>query len=922
MLSGHRCLPLLILQLALGAVCVFGRGFCAIDPASRVESGHCRFLMGARMRLSVRRVNVAVVLALAIGFLISWQIGSLDTERRRSEARAKVVSEMATRRARLEGVFQSSFSATEGMVHLIAYQGGISREAFAALTSQILSEHPAIRHLALAPDNVVRMVYPLPGNESLLGFDYRSIPAQWQTVERSRELRKPLLAGPVQLVQGGRALIIRTPVFSARPRDSQTQERYWGTLANVIRLETLLEIGGIDNRQLTLALRGRDALGKDGALIYGSSETFDQQPVVMDIDVPGGHWQMAGMPIGGWPVQSPMLSSYFLFGMMNTLLLAAIVGLLVRRRELMRLRNQALMREVAERRLAERALSESEARFRRLFESSPDPVWIIDDGCFIACNNAAANALGYLSSEMLLNRTLADVSPPTQDSGETSKARAEHMMASARSQGTYRFEWCLQHTAGRVFPTEMTLSAVTLQGRDALYCVWRDISTLKRDQAELVRLAHYDGLTGLPNRILLLDRLSHAIEHARRQKTSVGLLVLDLDGFKTVNDSLGHPVGDRLLEQVSTRIQACVRADDTVARLGGDEFAIVMGDLHAGHEVVDVVRKVLDAVEVPFDIDGAGALVTSSVGIAIFPDDAESCDELIRNADTAMYGAKEGGRNTYRFYQRSMTQLAQSRLYLEQALRRALQQNELEVWYQPQISLQDGACVGVEALVRWRDPVRGLVSPAEFIPLAEQSGLIVPIGEQVFELACQAVARWREAGLGFGRLGVNVAGAQITRSDFVGMVSDTLHRHGLPASLFSVEVTETLLMENMERAIEVLEALKVTGMTTAIDDFGTGYSSLEYLKRLPIDILKIDRTFVRDVPGDEQDMAITRAIVALGHTLGFQVIAEGVETEAQEAFLRSEGCHEGQGFLYAKPLPEPELVAWLQAHQVVRAVVT
>ena len=866
------------------------------------------------MQRTTQRVNRSIIIALLVGFGLSWQFGRLDAERDHSEARARVVSELATIRARLEGVFKASFSATEGLVYLISHQGSISQELFDALCRQIITEHPTIRNVALAPDNVVRMVYPLKGNEAVLGFRYVTVAEQWQTVEQARRLRKPLLAGPVDLVQGGRALIIRTPVFLTRERDSSGNGRYWGTLPTVVKLDALLEAGGVTSTgALELALRGKDAQGEEGALIHGRVTTFANDPVIMDVEVPGGRWQLAGTPRGGWPQAQAFTSLYFLAGCFNSLLLAGVIGLLVRRRELMRERNVELLRDVEERRQSERALTESEQRFRRMFESSPDPAWLIEDGLFTSCNSVAAFALGFTRADELLGRSALELSPPEQPDGEASDARMPRMMGLARIQGTHRFEWVFRHQSGRIFPAEMTLSAITLQGRPALYCVWRDISALKRTQAELEHMAHYDALTGLPNRLLFMDRLTRAIERAQRYRQQAAVLLLDLDGFKTVNDSLGHPVGDQLLALVAERLKMHVRVEDTVARFGGDEFAVVLGGLTDGNDAIEVVRKILDAIEVPFAIEGVASLVTASIGIAVYPADGTHRDDLIRNADAAMYGAKEAGRNTYRFYQASMTREAQGRLYLEQALRRALRQNELEVWYQPQIRLTDGACVGVEALVRWRDPQKGLISPAEFIPLAERTGLIVPLGERVIDQVCLAVQRWQLRGLSFGRVSVNVAGAQIARSDFVATLRDCLQRYGLSASAFAIEVTETLLMENMDRAIEVLDEIKRLGVKTAIDDFGTGYSSLAYLKRLPIDTLKIDRAFVQDIPEDAYDKAITRTIIAMGHTLGFTVIAEGVETAEQVAFLSAEGCDEGQGYHFSKPLPEAAFEQWLAA---------
>lgn len=866
------------------------------------------------MQRTNQRVKQSVIIALVVGIGLSWQFGRLDVERDRSESQARVVLELATIRSRLEGVFKASFSATEGLVHLIAYQGTISQEVFDALASQVLAEHSTFRSIAASPDNVIRMVYPLKGNEPALNFSYITVPEQWQTVELARRQRNPLLAGPVELVQGGRALVIRNPVFLTKEKDASGMGRYWGGISSVVKLDTLFEQAGVTQQTtLDLTVRGKDAQGAKGALVFGDPAIFDNTPVVMDVEVPGGRWQIAAIPKGGWPRMALIASPYFIIGCFNSILLAGVVGMVVRRRELMRARNTELMREVEERRQAEQALSESEQRFRKMFESSPDPAWLIEDGRFTSCNSMAAVALGFARASDLLGLTAVDLSPVEQDNGEASDARMQRMMGLARIQGTHRFEWTFRHQSGRTFPAELTLSGITVQTRPALYCLWRDISALKRTQAELEHMAHYDALTGLPNRLLFRDRLDRAMERAQRYRHQIAVLLLDLDGFKTVNDSLGHPVGDKLLALVAERLKAHVRVEDTVARLGGDEFAVVLGNLADGKDAIEVVRKILDAIEIPFTIDGVASLVTTSIGIAVFPIDGTHRDDLIRNADAAMYGAKESGRNTYRYYQSSMTREAQGRLYLEQALRRALHQGELEVWYQPQVRLSDGVCVGVEALVRWRDPEKGMVSPADFIPMAERTGLIVPLGEYVFDQVCQATKAWHQAGLSFGRVSVNVAGAQIVRSDFAVTVKRCLEQYSLPASDFSIEVTETLLMENMDRAIEVLDQIKGLGLKTAIDDFGTGYSSLAYLKRLPIDTLKIDRAFVQDIPDDAYDQAITRTIIAMGHTLGFKVVAEGVETAEQVAFLCAEGCDEGQGYYFSKPLPAKEFEQWLVA---------
>jgi diguanylate cyclase (GGDEF)-like protein len=388
--------------------------------------------------------------------------------------------------------------------------------------------------------------------------------------------------------------------------------------------------------------------------------------------------------------------------------------------------------------------------------------------------------------------------------------------------------------------------------------------------------------------------------------------VLDLDGFKTVNDSLGHSMGDLLLQQAATRFLSCVRSEDTVSRLGGDEFALILNNLTDPTDAIIIAKKLLWSLQEPFDLKGTSTLLTASIGISVAPHDSETPEQLLRQADTAMYGAKEGGRNDYRFYQPEMTLRAQERLNSERFLRRAVLNHEFEVWYQPKINLSNNEVEGAEALIRWCDPLLGLVPPADFIPLAESTGLIIQIGEQVIDMVCSDIRRWTDLHIPHGVIAVNVAALQIDRSDYVETIMSALEEYDLPANVLEVEVTESLMMASPAHSKEVLSTLQRLGITTAIDDFGTGYSSLAYLKLLPINSLKIDRTFVSDLPHDKSDVAITKTIVELGHALGFKIIAEGVETEEQNRFLKKIGCDQGQGYFYGRPMPTLEFELWLK----------
>mgnify|MGYP004499068589 CR=1 FL=1 len=434
-----------------------------------------------------------------------------------------------------------------------------------------------------------------------------------------------------------------------------------------------------------------------------------------------------------------------------------------------------------------------------------------------------------------------------------------------------------------------------------------------RSAREAEHLAGHDPLTGLPNRRLLLDRLAVALAQGRRSGHRLAVLFVDLDRFKVINDSLGHATGDALLRQVGERLRAAVREEDTLARLGGDEFVLLLPRMDAPQGAGEVARAVLDALREPFRVGGRELFVTASAGISVAPDDGADGETLLRHADIAMYRGKQTRGDCYRFFTLEMNRRARERLETESALRRALAGDELELAYQPVADLRTGRACAVEALVRWRHPELGLLGPAEFLEVAEATGLIVPLGTWVLRTACGEARRWREAGHEL-RLLVNLSVRQFQEPDLVRQVRETLAREGLPPELLELEITESVAMRDTAASEEVLGGLRSVGVRLSIDDFGTGYSSLEYLRRFPIHTLKVDRTFVRDVQTDEGDAAIVSAVVAMAHRLGLTVIAEGVEHPGQLDFLRGLGCDAAQGFFISRPLPAGALDAWLAEH--------
>jgi diguanylate cyclase (GGDEF)-like protein/PAS domain S-box-containing protein len=554
-----------------------------------------------------------------------------------------------------------------------------------------------------------------------------------------------------------------------------------------------------------------------------------------------------------------------------------------------------------------------------VFQSSGEAIVISDANLRIVTVNPAFTSITGYTPQEAEGHTLYDLSR-----GVRSPEHDREILHEVQRCGYWQGEVWDRRKSGDSYPKWLTLSAVRdAGGRIANYIeIFSDISERKEREERVRHLAHHDALTGLPNRVLLTDRIAQTIALAQRNETLAAVMFLDLDRFKNVNDSLGHSAGDKLLQEVAARLKSAMRGSDTVARLGGDEFVIVMPDAADQAAIAVAARKVLEAVGRPYSVDGHELVSTPSLGIAVYPADGGDVETLLRNADAAMYHAKESGRNNYQFFTQDMNARAVERLSLERSLRRALERDELRLHFQPQYEVATGSIVGVEALIRWEHPEQGLISPGRFMPFAEESGLILPIGAWVLERACWQNCEWQRQGLPAVRMSVNISALQFRQAGFADTVRHALEKSGLDARFLELEVTESVIMHEAERVTDTLAELKRMGLELAIDDFGTGYSSLSYLKRFPIDRLKIDQSFVRDIQSDGEDAAIIGAIIGLTRNLGLRTIAEGVETPEQLAFLREQGCDEVQGYLLSRPVP-PEACAQLlkdgKGTQVLRA---
>lgn len=549
-------------------------------------------------------------------------------------------------------------------------------------------------------------------------------------------------------------------------------------------------------------------------------------------------------------------------------------------------------------------------RLASILEVAPDLVsTMAPDGALHYLNGAGRRMLGLDTDADLTGRHLRDLFP---------EHVTEHLLLDAFPvacrEGFWSGETFLGSAGGAV---QIPLSQVVLAHRDEsggidyLSTIARDISERKRFEAELQHQATHDRLTDLPNRFLLADRLVAELAHVRRHGGHAAVMFLDLDNFKRVNDSLGHPVGDAVLQQVAARLQACLRPTDTVARHGGDEFTVAVGGLSRVEDVLAVLRKIRVAFEPPVSAGTQDVFVTFSIGIALYPHDGDTVEDLLRNADTAMYRAKSGGRNQYRFFAPDMNSRGHELLALDADLRRALERNQFELFYQPQVNLESGRVVAVEALIRWRHPERGLVSPADFLPQLEDSGLIVQVGEWVLRRACIDARPWRDSLLSPLRVSVNVSPLQFADPELPVTVARVLAEEGTLQGGVEIEITENLMMRDLVLTGATLRALKALGISVAIDDFGIGYSSLSYLKNFPLNVLKIDQSFIRDLSEDASAAIIVEASISLGHKLGLAVVAEGVETRAQLDFLRAQGCDAAQGYYFSRPVPASEIPALL-----------
>ena len=838
---------------------------------------------------------VFVLSALAASILI-WR----ENQQGLAEVRARAADLASDHAQTLQRDIERALSATYAIAALIRQRQGDVRD-FEAVATQMLPFYPGIAALGLAPGGVIKNVVPLAGNEKSLGFDQLNDIAQNKEAIKARDTGVLTLAGPVKLAQGGMGIVGRLPVFL---NDEHAQEVFWGFTYVTLRFPDALA-----SARLPLLIKRGYAYelwrtipdtGERQSIEVSGPAALDA-PVERTLDLPNGQWTLSVAPIGGWD-ESGRIGFKAVVGLLLSLLMAYLAWLLYE----MRVRDQRLEVQVNER-TAE--ILATQRQLQATLSAIPDPLFELGlDGRYYSAHSSRTELLA-LPVKDLIGKTLTQVLPPNacqvllealQEAHENECSVGKQIKVPLDN-GMHWFELSVARKSA-------------LPGEEPRFLVLcRDITESKKAERQIRLLAHFDSLTGLPNRVLLTDRCNLALSAAQRNGTPLALMFLDLDHFKHVNDSLGHRVGDELLIILAGRLKGAVREQDTVSRLGGDEFIFVLPETDATG-AAHVAEKLLQSALLAFEIAPHELTVTPSIGIALFPSDGSDFDTLSRCADAAMYRAKQDGRNGYRFFTSEMQARSERTLTLENALRRALDRDQLRLHYQPQVSLATGAVVGAEALLRWNHPELGQVSPAEFIPVAESCGLILPIGEWVLRTAVQQFKAWMDAGMAPITISVNLSSVQFRHADLPELVSTILDEARLPPHLLELELTEGVAMTDPLGAIAVMNNLHERGVRMSIDDFGTGYSSLSYLKKFQIYKVKIDQSFVRDITEDADDRAIVGAIISMASSLGMQTIAEGVETEGQLEFLREKGCTEVQGYYFSRPLPTEQFELFMQEH--------
>lgn len=807
-----------------------------------------------------------------------------------------------------------SLSVTYALSAVVA-QGHGHVDHFEQLCQRMLSAYGGISNLQIAPGGVVSDIVPLAGNEKAIGHNLLEDTARNKEARLAMSTRQLTLAGPFELVQGGMAVVGRLPVY-LEPQARSDGPEFWGFTIALIRIQDLLASSRLDQLgqqgyQYQLWRIHPDTGQRQMIASEGSLQMV--QPVETRIEVPNGQWMLSIAPVEGWyPPQAHLLG--LIAATLAALLLAGLTRHLLqspirlrrevaaRTRELSEA-NQSLAHEIEQSKEREKQLNLAAS----VFTHAREAIAITDPfGVVVEINQTFTRITGYPRDEVLGQNIRI------LQSGRQGKAFYAAMWQALISTGHWTGEIWNRRKSGELYAEMLTISAVRGPGGEVsnYVALFTDITTMKEQQRKLEKIAHYDPLTGLPNRVLLADLLQQAMAQALEKGTTLAVVYLDLDGFKAINDRHGHAVGDEVLVKVATRLKGGLRDKDILARIGGDEFVAVLVDFESGNDYEPILTRLLEAASHPALFSSEWLQVSASIGMTVFPQDRVDADQLMRHADQAMYVAKQNGKNRFHRFDVLQDEAIKSHRAIQERIKLALLQGEFELYYQPKVTMNTGVVLGAEALLRWNHPEKGLLSPQAFLPAIDNHPLSEALGEWVIEQALQQLQRWQSQGLDFA-LSVNISAHHLQSEHFASRLAAILAAHpSIAPSSLELEILESSALQDLEQVSGVMQACHRLGVRFALDDFGTGYSSLSYLKHLPVDVLKIDQSFVRDMLEDSTDLAIVKGVIGLASAFQRAIIAEGVETAEQGQALISLGCVAGQGYRIAKPMPAMRFTEW------------
>lgn len=847
------------------------------------------------VRAKSRKQALLLIMLLATMLAFEQWFETYISHRYQDDSRTATLQKLSVVRAKIESILNNNLSLLKGLAIVIAADPKLSKEKFNAYAQEIMRNESLLLNFTAAPDLVARYIYPMEGNESVLGLNFLSHPEQRKEVLEVRDSRRIIVAGPVDLVQGGRALIGRAPVFYFD--DERQQERFWGIISAPMKIDLVMAEAGVYKLMTSqnVAVQKLKPRGQKPVAILGDQALFEGSAVTADVLIGREMWRLASEP--KFNVHHLAQTLFFIRLVFSFLIFFVALILIVR------------MRQSRERKSFVDALKYREGMLEKVGTIAKVGGWEYHLGQgFVFVSAEVFNILKLDSRHGLPDEKglYALICP------ERAKELKENIKAALFEQEDFDIELPLVLNGfGRKWVDIRAYASVNPEGVVVVVGVIQDISQRKNSEAIILKQANYDSLTQLPNRSLFDARLGFAVASAARSQERFALLQLDLDRFKSINDSLGHDVGDQLLVAVAKRFSACIRATDILSRRNGDEFTLIASQLSNNHAVGQVARNLLAQLKKPIVINEQQIYMTASIGITIYPEDGKEAVVLMKNADQAMHVAKSQGRNTFCYFTGTMQTEADRRLRLHMDLTQALDRQQLQVYYQPIVDMRTGQVVECEALARWFHPELGEISPDDFIPLAEDVGLINQLGDFITQTALANIKSInREHNLDIG-LALNKSYREFFSSnegERLAWFDQLLQQEDGPRVI--VEITESMLMED-DTIYSMLDHLRQAGVKIAIDDFGTGYSSLSYLRRFPVDLLKIDRSFIRDIDTDREDLTLVEAILAMAKNLGLKVIAEGVESVEQMHLLESRQCDYAQGYYYGQPMSYKDFSLWL-----------